>query len=225
MDVFAGVSRDILRDRAYETVIRYYDTPDFVLDQNGAVLRSMDECPPYFQSEVCVKTKGNLMDGILKREEYELPGEAPKPGQVPDIDVLTHPRAREIVAPARGKKLSEAFNTVTRRHDMCRVIEVEGKKVGIDVAVDDISFIETTTGRILKRAFEAEVEYKKTYSDPGVTPAQVDAALKKVLKALTGQVRMRPISESRGETGFRLLREKKAGTKRVEPKNPPSFNG
>ncbi len=193
----------LVRDRSYETVIRYYDTPSFDLDGAGVYLRAMDACPPYFKAEVCVKTRGNLdADGTLTREEHGFDSE--KNGL--NLDVLSED-AQKLVAPARDKTLSEIFNTVTRRHDMVKSFNVAGKKIAIDLALDHVDFIDADTGETLRSALEVEIEYKAHFSDPGISNAEAAACVAAIRHELAQHAGLTPISESRAETGYRLHRE------------------
>lgn len=214
--LFRNLSTDIQRERRYETIIRYYDTQDGALNAAQVVLRTMDECLPYFKSELDVKTKGfTNADGVLIREEYEF---YLKDNNL-DLSVVDHPHAQELLKPAAGKKLSEAFNTVTRRQDICIVFNEAGKKIAIELALDDISFVANDNKKtVLRRAFESEVEFKRIFSDDNVTQKEASALIKKVKDLLSTVATMSPIAESRAETGFRLIAERKRQPKPRAPK-------
>lgn len=205
-DVFCAMSRHAIRDRDYAPSIHYFDTDDFALDRAGVVLRTMDAHADTFPSEVCVKTKGVLDHGTLKREEYKM--QTPKNGL--DLAALdTIARAKELVAPAAGKTLTKAFSTVSKRSDICLGFDVGGKTVAIDLALEDVLIVEAATGDVLRHAFEAEIEFKQSKSDKSVTEAEAIVVLDTVKAALKNAAPLTELYEGRGEAGFRLLREKR----------------
>lgn len=213
--LFRGLSDQVHRERRYETIIRYYDTPDQSLRSAHVVLRTMDECLPYFKPELNVKTKGfTNADGVLVREEYEF---FLKDNAL-DLSVVSNPHAAELIKPAADKSLSEVFNTVTRRLDICLIFDEAGKKMAIDLALDDISFVANDAGKtVLRRAFETEIEFKGSFSDKNVSEQEASGLIKRVKDILAAIVALKPIGESRAETGFRLIA---AAAKNAQPKPP-----
>lgn len=204
--LFCAMSHNKLRDRVYDTRIHYFDTDDFALDRAGVVLRTMDAHPPMFPSEICIKTKGEVQNGNLVREEYVT--ETERDGL--DLAAIDQPRARTLIAPAAGAPLCEHFNSRSERKDVCMGFQVRGKTVAIDVAFDKVTLTETATGDVLRQAYEVEVEFKDSKSSPDVTPAEALRTMNTVKAVLAAGAEMAPWFEGRGETGFRLLREKRA---------------
>lgn len=206
-ELFCSLSSDKVRERSYNTVIHYFDTDDFTLDQAGVVLRTMDAHEPEFPAEICVKTRGEIdTNGNLKREEYVIQRQA----DGLDIDALDeNPRAAALVAPARKMALKEIFSTVSRRNDVCLRFEENGKKVAIDVALDHVMIRQAENGDVLRHAFELEIEFKQSKSDANVTEEEALAVMSRITESLKTVAPWTHLHEGRGEMGFRLIREKR----------------
>ena len=206
---FNAASADLRRERYYRTVMRYCDAEDLALYTGGTVLRTMDASLPYFiNPEIFVKTKGVVdASGILTREEYQ----AHMSTNALDMTVLKNPRPIALLEPAKGRSLTEHFNTVVERHHISRSFAIDGKTVTVDLALDEVWYVEKASGDILRHAYEMEVEFEEELSDAGVTQEEARKAVRQVGDALRSQVPgLRPIEESRADTGYRLVAEKKS---------------
>lgn len=201
-NLFLKMSDEKRRERRYETIIRYMDTPDRALHRADVVLRTMDACAGFFKPELAIKTKGTLTAaGVLSRKEFSFD----MPTNTLDLSVIDKPEAEALIAPAKGKPLSEIFNTVTRRHDICLMFNLNGKKAAIDLALDDVSYNETETGDCLRRAFEMEVEFKQSYSDPAITRAEAEELVGTLTALFKQQANLTPVYKSRAEIGYDLV--------------------
>lgn len=199
--LFLSLTGEVLRERHFVTTIRYYDTENFDLfGTSRTTLRKMDECPPLFRPEMHVKTLGRVENGgVLVRDEYQFA----LPTDDFDLGVVTDPAARELLAPATGKKLAEIFRTVNARNDLRAVFNVNAKRAAVELCVEKTQYVDAATGKVLKTAYEIELELSHRHSARDLTHDEALALMRRLGGELAGKIAgMAPNPKSKAEIGF-----------------------
>jgi len=204
--VFLALTPEILRERDFTVIMRYYDTPAFDPLQSGTTLRKMDECLPLFVPEIHIKTIGHATDdGILLRDEYRFT--LPNDSNDIDLSSIDRPDVRDMMMPAADQKLSEVFRTVNARNDIRAVFNINAKRAVIELSVENTVYLDACTGAELTSAFEIELELNQHHSDAGLTHDEALGAIRQIGDALAKEIpSLRTVTASKAETGFSFFR-------------------
>lgn len=205
----------ILRDLGYHVeyksfsipVTHYFDTEDLLIYHNGLSLRRREAnafCPT---DVIAVKTHGDMSEGgTLARGEFE---DFLHSAEL-DIRAFTHPQVNIWLAGLENEPLFEYFKTTARRKSFHIETSINGKKVVIDLGLDNVRFDKVNhrkdTYEFMLRQYEIEFEVVQKESDPRLTQREAEDAIEKIVAGLKKELpRMYKNSASKLITGFKQI--------------------
>lgn len=197
--------------RRYTSHLHYYDTPKLTLRKHGVLLRTLDANEPHFNSRIQIKTAGRANpNSLLIRTEFNL---AAKADGLRLQDIKGH-RALSFLSPAKRSDLKHWFTTVTDRTELRAIYVVGGKKVMIECALDQIVFQRADDRHEFRSACEIELEVKAKYSDPTLTDAEAQGAIRHVANIMTKALpHLKVNTKTRADAGFGDLAGKAADSR------------
>lgn len=188
-------------------VTHYYDTEDLLLYHNGLSLRRREAnafCP---LSVIAVKTHGEMSEGgTLARGEYE----DFLPGHRLDLRAFTHEQVRIWLAGLEDAPKYEYFKTTSQRRHFEIETAINGKKVVIDLGLDDVRFdkVAPISGgyEFMMRQYEIEFEIVQKESDPALTRDEAEKAIERIVGGLQKELpRMYKNGATKLITGFKHI--------------------
>lgn len=215
-EIFFQVCDEVKLRRRYTSQLHYYDTTDLRLRKNGVLLRTLDANQPHYGSRIQIKTAGSTNNGTLTRTEFNL---AASGNGLRLKDIEGHP-ATELLAPVGRRRLKHWFTTSTDRTELRAYFNVDGKKVLIECALDNITYQRGDNLHVFRTGCEIELEVKTAYSDPTLTAEEADKALKHVAGLLKDALpHLTAITQSRADAGFGDLAPAQADSRSLQAKN------
>ena len=163
----------------------YFDTEDRALNRAAAALRIRTKNGTFFQT---LKTKGESINGLTRRGEWEWPIEAP------ELDIAgLKERWPESLGVFPEAELQPLFSTDFDRTSWH--LEWSEPAARVEVVLD-VGYVKS--GDLKSRICELEIELLE--GD--------EAALMAVAKELSKQIKLEPSDQSKAERGFELLRQR-----------------
>lgn len=214
-EVFVFNCDEITRKQRYTSHLHYYDTNDLRLRNSGVLLRTLDANAPFFGSRIQIKTAGVAAGEALARSEFNL---AARKNGLRLRDIKGHP-ATDLLTVAKGKSYKHWFTTVTQREELRGIFTVNGKRVMIECALDQVTYHRGDNNYIFRTGCEIELEVKQAYSDPALTAADAQAALAHVAQLMRASLpHLKVTTASRADLGFGDLAGIKGDSRAATPK-------
>lgn len=210
-EIFLTMADEPKARRRYTSHLHYYDTPKLTLRKHGVLLRTLDANEPHFDSRIQIKTAGRANpNSLLIRTEFNL---AAKGNGLRLQDIKGH-TANSFLKPAKRSALKHWFTTITDRTELRAIYVVGGKRVMIECALDQVVFRRADTGHEFRSACEIELEVKTKYSDPTLTDAEAQAAVRHVANIMSRALpHLKVNTKSRADAGFGDLAGKMADSR------------
>ena len=207
--------------RRYTSHLHYYDTPKLKLRQHGVLLRTLDANEPHFNSRIQIKTAGRANpNSLMIRTEFNLSAQG---NGLRLQDIKGHP-ANAFLNPVKRSSLKHWFTTVTDRTELRAIYVVGGKSVMIECSLDQIIFQRADDNMQFRSGCEVELEVKTKYSDPTLTDAEAQAAIRHVANIMVKALpHLKVNTQSRADMGFGDLSPKAAIPARGGKKPRPSI--
>lgn len=186
--------------RQYTSHLHYYDTPKLTLRKHGVLLRTLDANEPHFNSRIQIKTAGRANpNSLMIRTEFNLSASG---NGLRLQDIKGHP-ANAFLNPAKRSALKHWFTTVTNRTELRAIYVIGGKNVMIECALDHVVFQRAADNMQFRSGCEIELEVKTKYSDPTLTDAEAQAAIRHVANIMLRALpHLKVTTKSRADLGF-----------------------
>lgn len=198
-EIFVAGCDEMARVKRYTSHLHYYDTNDLRLRNSGVMLRTLDASQPHFGSRIQIKTAGVMQGDTLARSEFNL---AARKDGLRLSDIKGHP-ATALLDTAKGKRYKHWFTTVTKREELRGFFTVNGKRVMIECALDQVTYQRGDNQHIFRTGCEIELEVKQAYSDPTLTAAEAQVALTQVAALMRQSLpHLKVVTASRADYGF-----------------------